>query len=169
MKLQGVTSVGEAPDAQAQEKVPGAAGQPGAQSGGAETLDVPYRCPPSGQGVLGQDSAREGRALCLERGEPAIRGIPLSSDRTFTSHMESQFWVPRQCPLGVREVQPKPTLQNPLLPHEGCQKCPLSPQGCPPWRDGPCSRRKHRAFLEIVTRGAASAALDAACCSQRRA
>lgn len=47
------------------------------------------------------------------------------------SHMESQFWVPGQTPLGVRELQTKTSLQYLLLSPEGCQRKPLFPPGLP--------------------------------------
>lgn len=52
-KPQGVCDVGEAPGAQAHEKVPRAADQPGAESSGAQILAVPQSCPLLGQVVSG--------------------------------------------------------------------------------------------------------------------
>ena len=168
MKPQHVCEVGEAPEGQGHEKVPGAADQPGAESGWAKTLSVPYRCPPSGQGVLAQGSARAGQALWFGKGRASHQRIPLSSARTCTSHMESQFWVPRQSPWLSGRSSPKAASRTCFCLARAVRAMPSFPQGCPQWRDGPCSRGKHHPFLEIVTRGAASAALDAASCSQRR-
>lgn len=121
--------------------------------------------PPWGKVSWGRTVPGKDTLSGLERGEPAIRGIPLSAARTFTSHMESLFWVPRQSPLGWL-VQPKASLQMLLLSHEGCQRNPLFPPGLPSVEGWALQPGEAQPFLETVTRGAASAALDAACCSQ---
>ena len=126
MKPQGGCEVGEAPCAQAQEKVPGAAGQAGAESGGAETLGVPNRYPCSGQGVSGARTLQgKDRRSGLGRGEPAIRGVPLSSA---TSHTESQSG----CPARALGCQGAPAQSHPPKPASVSQgvseKCPLSPR-----------------------------------------
>ena len=169
MKPQGVCEVGEAPDAQAQEKGPGAADQPGAESGGAETLGVPYRCPPRGKVSWGRTVQGKDVLSGLERGEPALRGIPLSSARTLRPTWKANSGCPGSPPWASGSSSPKPASRTCLCLTRAPREMPSFPQGCPQWRDGPCSRGKHHPSLEIVTRGAASAALDAAGCSQRRA
>ena len=102
-------------------------------------------------------------------GEPAISGVPLSSARTFMCHTESQSGCPAR-PLGCQGAPAQSHSPKPASVSQGVsEKCPLSPQGCPQWRDGPCSREKHCPFLEIVTRGAASAAPASACWSPQHA
>lgn len=123
-------------DFPALEKVPGAAE---AKPDWVEALGVPYRCPCSGQDVVGEDSAREGRALRFGKGTSKV---PLSSARTFLSHVGC--WVSRWV---SGESSPKAASRSHF--------CPLGlPQG----------RGEFHPFA--VTCRAASAAPAAAGCSQ---
>ena len=125
-----VWEVGEAPDAQAHEKVPGAGDEPGAESGWAKTLSVPYGCPPSGQGVLAQDSAREAHALWLGRGKGSHqREDPSVFSQDFHSLQGKAVLgaqaVPFGCQGGAAQSQPP----EPASVSRGVsEKCPLSPR-----------------------------------------
>ena len=143
---QGVCEPGETPCAQALSR----------SQGWLLSLDL-YQVQPrpwvSRVGVLPRGKVSWGRTVPgkdtltgLERGEPAIRGIPLSAARTFTSHTESLFWVPRQSPLGVRLSSPKPASRPCFCLMRGVREIPSLPQGCPQWRDGPCSQGKCSPF-----------------------
>lgn len=95
---------GRGPCAQAHEKVPGAADQPGAEPGWAKTLSVP----PRGKVSWPRTAQGKDTLSALGRGEPAVRGIPLPSARTFPSLTESPFWAPRQSPWVSGRSGPKP-------------------------------------------------------------
>ena len=88
--------------------------------------------PPSGQGVLAQDSAREAHALWLGRGKGSHqREDPSVFSQDFHSPHGKAVLGAQAVPLGVREVQPKASLQNLLVSREGCQRNALFPPGLP--------------------------------------
>ena len=106
MKLQGCRQVRQMPCAQAHDKVPmGAAHQPGAEAGVAEGRRCSAQVFPLRARCLGVSALqRKDRLSASEWGQAAIQGIPLFSDRTFTS---------RQVP---GSSSPKVScLQSPLL------------------------------------------------------
>lgn len=140
-KLQGCREVRQMPRARAHDRVPrGAAHQPGAGSGGAEdpgysaqVFPLRARCP--GVSAL----QRKDSLSALERGEAAIQGTPLFSDRTFTSHMGKPVLGAQ--PLPVR-CQGAPVPKSPESPKPASvsggvsETCPLSPSAAPRGRMG---------------------------------
>ena len=82
--------------------------------------------PPRGEVSWGRTVPGKDTFSGSERGEPAIRGIPLSAARTFASHIESLFWVPRQSPLGWSS--PKPASRPCCCLMRGVRESPLSPR-----------------------------------------
>ena len=113
------------------EQVPGVAAQLGSVSSAAKTLGVPCRCPASGQGVLGQDCAREGHTHRFGKGRASHQRDPSVCSQDFYIPHGKPVLGAQAVPLGCQVVQPKASLQTLLLSHEGCQRNPLFPPGLP--------------------------------------
>ena len=165
MELQGCREARQMPRAQAHDKVPGgAAHQPGAGSGGAEDPGYSAQVFPLRARCLGVSALqRKDRLSALERGEAAIQGTPLFSDRTFTSHMGKPVLGAQPLPAGVRELQSQSlqSLQSLRLSREGCRRRALFLPVLPPGEGWALQQREAPSLFGDTYQG------SCCCCSCR--